>query len=203
MKALLLINGQPPNQLPDLGQYKKIYCTDGAYAYLLSKKVRPDYVVGDFDSVEVDDISPFVEVIERPDQDFTDFYKCLEIIEEHGFEKVDVYGSTGEEHDHFLGNLSTALEFKDRLEIRFYDEYSVFFYADNELIIEDVLHHTISLMPFPKATQVFSKGLYWPLNFLDLEIGKRLGTRNVASEENVEISFEEGNLLIFISLHSK
>lgn len=72
MKALLIINGQPPQEMPDVSNYEKIYCTDGAYAFLLGKQIRPDYVIGDFDSVSIDDVSPFVEVLERPDQDFTD-----------------------------------------------------------------------------------------------------------------------------------
>ena len=203
MKALLIINGQPPQEMPDVSNYEKIYCTDGAYAFLLGKQIRPDYVIGDFDSVSIDDISPFVEVLERPDQDFTDFEKSLQIIEEHGYDAVDVYGSTGQESDHFLGNLSTALEFKDRLNITFYDDYSIFFFADKSIELEGVQKRIISLIPFHKAKKVNSKGLKFPLNDLDLRLGKRMGTRNYASEDVVEISYESGELIVFISNYER
>lgn len=203
MKALLIINGQPPREFPDITNYDKIYCTDGAYAYLLAQKIRPDFVIGDFDSVSIDDISPFVEIIERPDQDFTDFEKALSVIEEHNFEKVDVYGSTGQENDHYLGNLSTALSFKDRLEITFYDDYSIFFFADLHIELEGVKNRVISLIPFPSAEKVTSEGLRFPLNDMDLALGKRMGTRNQADEDLVEISYESGQLLVFISNYEK
>ena len=205
MKALLLINGQPPQELPDLSQYKKVYCTDGAYAHLLANRIRPDFVIGDFDSVSVEDISPFVDIIERPDQNFTDFDKCLKIIVEHGFDAVDVYGSTGMEHDHFLGNLSTALEFKNQLDITFYDDFSIFFFTPKEIELEGVNNHIISLIPFHKAEKINSKGLKFELENLTLEMGKRMGTRNLALKDKVEISYKKGDLLVFISqyLHDK
>ncbi|MDG4949994.1 thiamine diphosphokinase [Weeksellaceae bacterium KMM 9724] len=203
MKALLIINGQPPKDLPDISNYEKIYCTDGAYAFLLGKQIRPDYVIGDFDSVSIDDISPFVEVLERPDQDFTDFEKSLQIIEEHGYDSVDVYGSTGQESDHFLGNLSTALNFKNRLNITFYDDYSIFFFADKSIELEGVKNRVISLVPFHKAIKVNSKGLKFPLEDLDLRLGKRMGTRNYANEDVVEINYESGELIVFISNYER
>ncbi|MDO5655281.1 MAG: thiamine diphosphokinase [Flavobacteriaceae bacterium] len=202
MKVLLLINGQPPKSMPDFELYEKVYCTDGAYAHLLANKIRPDFVIGDFDSVIEEDISPFVEVIVIPDQDFTDFHKCLEVIEEHGYHEVDVYGSTGLENDHFLGNLSTALEFKNRLEITFYDDYSVFFFTENHIELEGVKNHIVSLMPFSKATKVNSEGLKWPLKDLDLKLGKRTGSRNLAIEDKVSIQYEKGELLVFVTLYS-
>lgn len=203
MKALLLINGLPPKELPDLEQFERIYCTDGAYAHLLAKRIRPDFVIGDFDSVEVEDISPFVNIIVRPDQDFTDFDKCLQVIEDHGFTEVDVYGSTGLEHDHFLGNLSTALQYKKRLDITFYDDYSIFFFTNKNTELEGVKDHVISLLPFPSVKNVQSSGLLYTLNGMDLKFGKRVGTRNIAIEDKVEIFYEKGNLLVFISKYQK
>lgn len=202
-KALLLINGQPPKELPDFEQYETVYCTDGAYAYLLANRIRPDYVIGDFDSVMVEDISPFVDIIERPDQNYTDFHKCLEVIIEHGFMQVDVYGSTGLEHDHFLGNLSTALEFKKKLDITFVDDFSIFFFTEKQIELEGVKDRIISLIPFNEAKKVNSTGLKWPLENLDLKLGKRVGTRNLAVEDKVEISYEKGDLLIFISQYKE
>lgn len=198
-KAMMLINGSPPRVFPDIEMYDVIYCTDGAYPTLLAKKIRPDYVVGDFDSISMEDLSPQVQAVLKPDQDYTDFHKCLELLVEHGVEAVDVFGSTGMEHDHYLGNLSTALKFKDDLDIVFYDDYATFFFADNDLELEGVNERIISLYPFPHATNVQSNGLFFPLNGMDLEITQQIGTRNHATEDIVHLSYDSGNLIIFIS----
>lgn len=199
MKALLLINGKPPKHLPELEQYDKVYCTDGAYLHFAKKNIIPDYVIGDFDSVKETEIPSSVQVLKRMDQDFTDFHKCLEVILSHGLKNVDVYGSTGSEHDHFLGNLTTAHHFKDKLAITFLDDYSTFFFAKKEVVLKDVKDRIISLYPFPTATKVRSQGLFYPLNEMDLSITQKIGTRNHATEEEVKITYASGDLMIFVS----
>ncbi|MXV38621.1 thiamine diphosphokinase [Flavobacteriaceae bacterium Ap0902] len=201
-KAFLLINGNPPENLPSLKKYGKIYCTDGAYAHLIENHVLPDVVVGDFDSFPVGSISKEVKVIENLDQDYTDFYKCLEVIKQAGYDMVDVYGSTGTEHDHFLGNLTTALMFKEKLQLTFYDDYSKFFFSEKHAKLQNVKNRIISLYPFPKATGVQSKGLFYPLNGMNLDMTSKIGTRNHAIKDEVEITYEEGELLLFISQYT-
>lgn len=201
-KAFLLINGNPPKELPNMEDYQRIFCTDGAYTHLLGRKIRPDVVIGDFDSISEFDVSSQVKVIKKINQDFTDFYKCLEVIVEEGFEEVDVYGSTGLEHDHFLGNLTTAFQFKDKIKITFYDDFSKFYFTDKKVYLTDIKDRIISLYPFPKATNVQSKGLFYPLNGMSLDITNTIGTRNHSIANDVEITYEDGELLLFISQYT-
>ncbi len=56
----------------------------------------------------------------------------------------------------------------------------------------------ISLLPFPIAENVTTKGLNWLLKNEDLSITERIGTRNFAKENTIEISYKKGDLLIFI-----
>ena len=207
MKALLFINGTPPNNFPELENYDLIVCTDGALHYLKDKNFpleKLDIVSGDFDSHDHDEemlafaLEKNIEVIITPDQDYTDFHKLLEILKERGILKVDVYGGSGGEQDHFLGNLHVAFVFKNDLEITFFDEYSRYFFIKNNFEIKNVKRKMISLLPFPKAENITTKGLNWELDHQDLEITKRIGTRNFAKENTLEISYEKGDLLIFI-----
>jgi thiamine pyrophosphokinase len=41
-------------------------------------------------------------------------------------------------------------------------------------------------------------GLNWELKNEDLEITKRIGTRNFATKSTVKISYSDGDLLVFI-----
>ena len=57
----------------------------------------------------------------------------------------------------------------------------------------------ISLIPLPVANGIITKGLLYPLNNETLTFGERIGTRNKATENEVQISFNSGDLLIYIS----
>ena len=130
--ALLFINGTPPKNLPNTEGYAIIACTDGAFHYLKEKDFsldKLDFISGDFDSHSGNDENIYHEkFIYTPDQDFTDFQKALEILKNKDVKKVDVYGGSGGEQDHFLGNLHVAFLFKNELEITFYDEFSSYFF---------------------------------------------------------------------------
>ena len=201
-KALLFINGVPPKTFPDLESYALIACSDGAFHYLKENGFpldQLDFISGDFDSHSGKDENVYQEkFIYTPDQDKTDFEKSLEIIKEKGFKSIDVYGGSGGEMDHFLGNLTVAFKFKEDLEITFFDEYSKYFFAPNNLVLSEVKNKLISLYPFPSATNVTTTGLNWPLQNETLEITNRIGTRNFAKENEVRIEFEKGNMVVFI-----
>ncbi len=202
-KALLFINGIPPKNLPETEVYSLIAATDGAFHYLKEKNFpleKLDFISGDFDSHSGNDENVYQEkFIYTPDQNKTDFQKSLEIIAEKGFKKVDVYGGSGAEMDHFLGNLTVAFIFKDALEITFFDEFSSYFFAPKDLVLENVKGKTVSLYPFPKTVNIITTGLKWPLTKENLDLTTRIGTRNIAVDERVTIDFENGALVIFLS----
>ncbi|MCE4066144.1 thiamine diphosphokinase [Chryseobacterium gleum] len=201
-KALLFINGDAPKSLPDLNNYGLIACTDGAFHYLKRMGFPPDrldFISGDFDSHSGSDENIYDEkFIHTPDQNQTDFYKALDIILERGVNKVDIFGGSGGEQDHFLGNLTVAYAFKDRMELKFYDEYSEYYFIPKSFKVEGVQNKMISLYPFPVAENIVTKGLNWPLENENLSIISRIGTRNFAVEDEVVIGYEKGDLLIFI-----
>ncbi|CAA0197677.1 thiamine diphosphokinase [Tenacibaculum maritimum] len=196
-KVFLLLNGEPPNGRPNLSKYDFICATDGAYHVLEKLGIVPDLVAGDLDSSS--NHLPQIELIHTPNQDFTDFDKILRILYERGYKKVDVFGASGKEQDHFLGNLQTALMWKENLVITFFDAYSKYFFADYVTNLQNVKGKTISLVPFPSAEGIITKGLQYPLHKEALSFGTRIGTRNKAIEKNVEIRFEVGDLVIFVN----
>lgn len=197
-RVALFLNGLAPKKIPNLSQFDKIYCTDGAYHYMNALNIQPDVISGDFDSFDRHQIPVGIEVVETPDQEFTDFEKALHLIHSRGHEEVYIYGSSGMEHDHFLGNLSTALQFKKQLTLLFFDDYSYYFFADKTTVLEGYQGRTISLYPYPIAENISTEGLKYPLHNETLDLTKRIGIRNQAIEQRVEISFDQGNLLLFV-----
>lgn len=201
-KALLFINGDAPKSLPNPDKYNLIACTDGAFHYL--KKLnfplqKLDFISGDFDSHSGSDENIYQDkFIYTPDQNKTDFHKALEIILEKGITDVDVFGGSGGEQDHFLGNLTVAFGFKDQLNIKFYDEFSEYYFIPKKLTIKNVKDKMISLYPFPHVENITTTGLNWPLANGNLSITSSIGTRNFAVEDEISIEYQKGDLLIFI-----
>lgn len=204
-KVLLFINGDAPTSFPELENYGLIACTDGAFHYLKRMGFpldKLDFISGDFDSHSGSDENVYQEkFIHTLDQDKTDFHKALELILERGFHTVDVLGGSGGEQDHFLGNLTVAYAFKDQLRLKFYDEFSEYYFVPKNFVVKGVKNKMISLYPFPSVENITTTGLNWPLTNGNLSITSRIGTRNFAIEDEVSIQYTTGDLLFFVGVN--
>ena len=83
-KALLFINGVPPEKLPGTENYSLIACSDGAFHYLKEKNFpleKLDFISGDFDShcESTADIY-YQKFFFTPDQDKIDLENLLKFI---------------------------------------------------------------------------------------------------------------------------
>ncbi|QIQ21942.1 thiamine diphosphokinase [Zophobihabitans entericus] len=198
-KAILFVNGEasfPQN----LTSYNIIACTDGAYHnYLQDSGILPDFLIGDLDSIHDKPIDPRVTIIPTPAQDKTDFEKSLLFLMDKGISRIDIYGASGKSSDHFLGNLSVALQYKDSLQLTFYDNYTQFFFASPQMQFNNVKGKTISLIPFGEVFGLTLTGFEYPLTKADLKLGGLTSLRNKAKDDLVSISFEKGNLIVFIT----
>lgn len=195
-KVFLLLNGLAPSSFPNVDTYDLICATDGAVQILETFGVTADVVIGDFDSAS--HYPQESDVLITPNQDFTDFEKALELLFESGYRTVDVFGASGKEQDHFLGNLHVALVWKDKLDITFLDDFGSYQFIPKNFTATNIISKTVSLYPFPIAKHVKTNGLKFPLENEHLELGLRIGIRNKAIANTVEIAFTAGNLIVFI-----
>ncbi|WP_317167089.1 thiamine diphosphokinase [Blattabacterium cuenoti] len=191
----LFLNGNPP--IINNFSFKNIFAVDGAYCYLKKNKLQADYISGDFDSINNNIMDAKKSIFNTPNQEYTDFDKALNIIFKKGFRNINVWGASGKEQDHFLGNLSIALKYKKKLSIIFYDYYHSFFFLEKKSSFFVGKNKIISLFPFPKVSGLITKGLkYYTKN--SMEIGKYIGIRNKSIKNEIKIFYKKGELLIFI-----
>ncbi len=198
----LFLNGLPPNNLKKILFNNKIFAVDGAYWYLKKNKIPINYISGDFDTKYISNslkknIKQKSNIFYTYNQNYTDFDKALYIIYNKGFLNVNVWGASGKEQDHFLGNLSTALKYKNKLSIIFYDDYYTYFFSEKKNIFFIKKNKKISLYPFPKVIGLTTSGLKYPVSKEKLEIGYKIGIRNKSIKNKIEISYNKGELLIF------
>ena len=195
-KALLFLNGLPPNNFK-VSTYDIIGCTDGAYLYAKNLPVKLDFVLGDFDSLNPEDVKD-IEIIKKLDQNYTDFEKAVHYLIENKINYIDLWGTSGKDDDHFLGNLSVLIQYHKKIEIVFHTDTQYFFMAKKENIIKLEKDKIVSLFPLNTVKEITTSGLQFPLQKEDLKLGKRIGIRNKSIENEIKISFKKGKMLIFI-----
>ncbi|WP_341653762.1 thiamine diphosphokinase [Blattabacterium cuenoti] len=195
----LFLNGvKPPFLEGKFSFYEKIFAVDGAFYYLNEFGISVDYIIGDLDSILKKDIPLQTRLLKIYDQRYTDFDKALNIIYNLGFININVWGASGMEQDHFLGNLSTALKYKKKLSIIFHDQYHFYFFSDKRNSFHQKKNKKVSLFPFPIVEGLSTNGLKYSIKKGLLRIGKTIGIRNETYQQKIEINYKKGELLIFI-----
>jgi thiamine pyrophosphokinase len=109
--AVVLANGEFPQGLVPrtvLTMTKRRVCCDGAVHTLLAEGVLPEAVVGDGDSVSIEDRERLGSRFHRvAEQDYNDLTKATRYLLEHGCgPRIAYLGATGRREDHTLGNIS-------------------------------------------------------------------------------------------------
>ena len=103
------------SKTPDL-----VIAADRGLEFCFEQKIRPDFIVGDFDSIRPEVIAFYRKQQDipidtyRPEKDMTDTDIALEMAVSLGVEKVTFFGATGTRLDHTMSNIFNLCLLKDR-----------------------------------------------------------------------------------------
>ena len=174
---------------------------DRGYSTLVKNQIKPDIVIGDFDSytgeIECERIIKF-----PVKKDFTDSALAIEKAISMGYKKIVVYGAIGGLLDHTLANIALLSEYtKKGFEISFVDGENVVFalYNDKVTFTKDASGR-ISVFSYTDVSNgVFEKGLLYELDNATLQNIIPLGVSNEFIGSSAEISIKEGILIVYTS----
>lgn len=184
----------------------KVICADGGMAHLEKLGVRPDVLLGDFDSCSLEDLKMWqqkgVEVDQFPSKkDATDTELALEYALEQGFQEILILGGTGRRLDHTLANvhiLKKAVSAGVRCSL--IDGYNIVSLIDKKGEIKKDEYKYISLVPLTTSVKgVTTEGLKYPLTHATLTIGNSLGISNELEGIKGAVSIKEGLLILIRS----
>ncbi len=209
--SVICLNGESLNRwlIPWINKEATLIAADGAANRLIKLGMQPDYIIGDGDSYIRDDVCSNSKIIRIGDQNSTDFEKCIEFAKEKDLLPGLIFGFSGGEIDHVLGNTQTLLKHGKKQSLYFLDSYTksdtemgvkIGFPLSNERFCSKVtLGATVSILP-SVFSRITSKGLVWELDHQVLEPDGTLGIRNRTQDDFIEIYVEEGKVLVIIDV---
>lgn len=202
--TLIIANGEQPDQ-GLLDHYRhhatKIIALDGATQWLLTGGIIPDLVVGDFDSISIEDCKD-LPVHHCADQESNDLAKALAYCVEHHLSEVIVLGAFGLRADHFLTNVHVMHKFSTALTITLIDRQQIAFICPTHqpVVFDDCTNAFLSLFPLADTVgPISTHGVAYPLAHEHLSLHSRVGTLNRITHERASLTCAHKDLLVIMA----
>ncbi len=169
-----------------------VVAADGGANLALAHGIVPKAVIGDLDSLSRASrgLIPATSLHEIPEQDSTDFDKCLRSIQAP---LILAVGFTGARTDHHLATFNTLVRHPQR-RCLLIGETDLIFLAPPSLNLDLPPGCRLSLFPMG-AVEGISDGLRWPIAGINFAPDGRVGTSNQATGP-VHLSFTSPKMLV-------
>ncbi len=175
-----------------------VIACDGGLNHIKKLKVRPNLIVGDFDSHK----NPHskIETIALPcEKDDTDSVFALKTAISRGFKDFLFVGMIGARLDHGLGNLYMLVKcFEEGLSALMLDDYSEMeIVGKSEVQITDNYTYFSLLNITGRASGITIKDAKYPLEKAEIKQDYQYGISNeVIKGKTAKVSVQEGRLLL-------
>lgn len=212
MRRCVIITGFITGNPKKLLRIKKsdfIICADKGYEYAKASKIKPNLLIGDFDSLNIDlpdDISIEHYPSEKND---TDTMLCLKYALDRDFDEIILIGGIGGRIDHTIANIQAMAytldnwKGNDRYQKRISiidDKNWLILLKNNAISLTGHEGQLLSIASFTnESKKVTTSGLHWNLREATLTNTFPLGVSNYFEGSKVSISVGDGTLLIILS----
>ncbi|MCD4744613.1 MAG: thiamine diphosphokinase [Desulfobacteraceae bacterium] len=219
MKAVIIANGNIKKQKyfsQIINRADLIICADGGASHLKKMGILPHVIIGDLDSLNLQDTTFFknnnIKIIKHPvDKDVTDTELAAVYAVEQNCHDITFIGATGSRLDHTLANIfllkKTAHRFADqkmagqKIQCRIIDDNNEIFLVTDKITLTKEKNSFISILPLTEIVKgVTTLGLKYPLNNAKIKLGTSLGISNQFIDEKATISLKKGILIVIKSM---
>ena len=178
-----------------------IIAADSGLLFLYQHQIRPNYIVGDFDSAPRKVVEYYQEETNipircfDPVKDFSDTELALKLCLNLGRKNIIILGGTGSRIDHIWANVQMLKIALDAgVDARLLDSHNRIRLLNKGIVLDkkDAFGPYFSVFPLGGEVEDFSiRGAKYPLNHHTLVPFDSLCVSNEYAEEQVEISFLE------------
>ena len=199
-KTIILANGNfPKHEIPVgfLYNAEQIVCCDGATQNLLNAGLKPDFIIGDLDSISEEIKKQFASILlYRTEQETNDLTKAVHFCLENKRTEITILGATGKREDHTLGNLSLLTDYVEKSNVQLLTDDGVFTPLSKSSTLESYPGEQISIFSLQSETVFTFHNLLYPVENRKF-ISWWQGSLNEAESDNFTISFDKGKVLVF------
>ena len=208
MRAVIFANGNISDghsTLAVIHEGDLLIAADGGARHCRLLGLTPDYVIGDFDSIDPQQMEDLKTkgtqfIIYPRDKDQTDLELALIFATSKGAQEIHLLGLLGGRIDQTLANLLllTREEWHStRLSISDGPDFAYLLRSGEHLTIQGKPGDTISLIPLSlSAIGITTHNLRWELNKSTLKFGSTLGISNEMLQPIAYIEIADGQLLV-------
>jgi len=204
-RALIFANGElavPPAIAEMIRPDDLLVAADGGLRHLSRLGLRPNWLVGDLDSVSPEEVESLqgagVRILRYPvDKDETDLELALQAVITAGYTSIRVIAALGGRLDQTLGNLFLLQlpGLADR-DVRLDDGHEEVLLVRQQVELTGQTGDTLSLLPLGgPASGIWTEGLRYPLHGETLYPERTRGISNVFLGDLVRVRLEQGMLL--------
>lgn len=178
---------------------------DRGIEFLYENEIMPDYLVGDFDSAKGEALAYYqgknIPVRQfNPHKDATDTELAIQLCIKLGRKNILILGATGNRMDHTWANIqSLKIALDSEVDARIIDSHNQIRLLKGDFILKksEAFGAYFSVFPLGMTVIDFSiKGAKYPLTHHMLTPHNSLCVSNEIVEEQVEISFPYGEVIL-------
>lgn len=205
MKVLIFTNGEYGDYsfCEKLPAHDYILCADNGMKHAKKLGIKPNEILGDFDSCNLSDLDFYkeqgIKIITSPcEKDETDTELAIDRAIELGASTIYVVGGLGTRIDHTLANIHLLYKaWQKGVRAILYNAYNQIQLISDHIHLEGVEGDLVSLIPFtPQVRGVRTKNLAYALDGAEFVFGKPYGVSNYMTHVWAEVSIQEGLLLV-------
>lgn len=185
--------------------YDCVIAVDGGLALLKALGLKPDAIVGDFDTVDSRSLAEYKNMpgitweIREPEKDETDTELALLTARKLGCRKLVLLGATGGRMDHAIGNIHLLYAcLTQGVQASIVDEknWITVLSTGRDFFASSLWGKYISFLPLTKEVKgITLTGFKYPLHKKDISIGTSLCISNELIGDKGSISFDSGALI--------
>jgi thiamine pyrophosphokinase len=178
-----------------------IICCDGAVQKLLDFGIKPNFIVGDLDSISEENKIKFADIlIHEPDDNTNDLTKAVKFCIDNGVETLDILGATGCREDHALGNISLLANYMELLtSVKMFTDYGVFIPISQTTTFESFPNQVVSIFSITPKTLINTEGLAYPIKNRQFHSWWE-GTLNRSLGKKFTIEMDCGKIIVFLEM---
>ncbi len=208
MKIAIFSNGTINNYsyIKNYGEFDIVICCDGGLKHASKIDVFPNFIIGDFDSVNPSLLSSYEkqgsEVIRfNQEKNETDTELAMLMAIKKKPDEIFMFGSTGTRFDHTLANVHVLVHALNAgVKASIIDENNEIMLVNDEITISGKVGDYVSLIPFINNIDgITTSGLKYKLNNEPLFMGTPRGISNELTEEKATIKIKHGVLAVIKS----